>query len=168
MPLILVIIGIIAALGFGGYMWNSQKHEDTVPVAAIVNTTPTAPVATEPTTPNTTVITSTTTTTTHTTAYKNGTYEADVTYKAPDQLTHPIHVSLTITNDVVTASNVTFGPEANGTSDVRQKSFAAAYKSVVIGKPLASISLSRVGGSSLTTNAFNDAKAKIAAEAKAS
>lgn len=169
MPFILIIIGVIAALGLGGYLWNSQKNEEVPPVAAEVTTSATIPETAEPTTPSPVITTSTTTTTTETTtAYKNGTYTADVTYKAPDQLTHPVQVTLTLTNDVVTASEVTFGAESNGTTAVRQKSFAATYKTLVIGKPITSINLSRVGGSSLTTNAWNNAKEKIEAEAKTS
>ena len=169
MPIILIIVGIIAAVGLGGYFWESSRNTDAVPtptpVVTEVTPTPT-PTPTEPTpaTPDTTPTTPTASATT----YKDGTYTADVSYRAPDQLSHPVHVSLTIANDIVTASDVTFGTEVFGTTEIRQKSFATAYKTLVVGQSLSTINLSRVGGSSLTTNAFNEAKAKIAAEAKVS
>ena len=54
----------------------------------------------------------------------------------------------------------------HGISEARQKSFADSLPAVVVGKKLADLtSLDRVGGSSLTTNAFNsvlpDLKAKL-------
>lgn len=159
MPFILIIIGIGASLGLGGYMWSSSKPKDTIPVVTTTESTVETPGANE-TTPDTSPAENTSDT-----AYADGTYTADVTYTSPDRLTHPVKVSLTIEDDVVTASDVVFGGEVSGATAVRQTAFAAAYKTMVVGKSLDSINLSRVGGSSLTTNAFNEAKAKIEAEA---
>lgn len=51
-------------------------------------------------------------------------------------------------------------------SVTRQEKFKAELPTVVVGKKLADLTkLDRVGGSSLTTNAFNDALAKLKAQA---
>lgn len=161
MPIILIIVGVIAALGLGGYFWESRKN-DVVTPTPIVETIPTSTVQT-PIAPTT--ATSSTTTATET-AYKDGVYTAAVNYNAPDRMSHPVTLHLTIVKDIVTASDISFGTEAVGATADFQKKFTAAYKTQVIGKSLDSINLARVGGASLTSNAFNEAKAKVAAEAK--
>lgn len=157
MPIILIIVGVIAALGLGGYFWESRKSDAVTPTP-IVETVPTSTAQT-PTAP-------TTTTTSTETAYKDGVYTAAVNYNAPDRMSHPVTLHLTIVKDIVTASDISFGTEAVGATADYQKKFTAAYKTQVIGKSLDSINLARVGGASLTSNAFNEAKAKVAAEAK--
>lgn len=58
-------------------------------------------------------------------------------------------------NGVITAAETEVLAQ-NGISITRQKSFAEAFPATVIGKKLADLApLDRVGGSSLTTNAFN-------------
>lgn len=50
----------------------------------------------------------------------------------------------------------------NPTSKMRQESFAAALPAAIVGKKLSELSnIDRVGGSSLTTNAFNASLAKL-------
>jgi hypothetical protein len=91
--------------------------------------------------------------------YKNGTYPTTGTYTVPGA-TETIGISLTITNDVITATSAT--NMANiGESDFYQNDFISRYSSFVIGRPLASISLGKIGASSLTPNGFNNAAAKI-------
>jgi hypothetical protein len=195
MPLILIIIGVIAALGLGGYVWETQRNDIIVPepipaVVDVVRATPTTeptpkteapttetptplPPTSKPTTP--TPVTTTTPVPTEPattpavaskTAYSDGTYTETVTYVAPDRGTHPVTVSLTLKNDVITDSSIAFGDEATGATANYQSHFAAAYKTLVIGKALTTIKLSRVAGASLTTNAWNEAQAKITAQAK--
>lgn len=96
--------------------------------------------------------------------YKNGTYSSKITYNVPDHKTYTMDVSLTIENDKVTSSNIVYSSNANG--DGNTKKFNNAYSSQVIGKDIDSINLSRVGGASLTTNAFNNAVSAVKANAK--
>jgi hypothetical protein len=71
-----------------------------------------------------------------------------------------IEFSLTIDNGVITSVMVT--PKAeNGISKMRQESFSKAISSEVVGKKIADLHLSAVGGSSLTTGAFNQFIAKF-------
>jgi hypothetical protein len=192
MPIILVIIGLVAALGLGGYFWNAHEvaERDITPIVdttSPVTSTPTEP-ATTPTpesvttTPEPTPVATNPTPTTPTTpvpttpvvdtpvaaktTYKNAAYSVDVTYNAPDGMNHPMTVKLTLKDDIVTASDVTFGSEAQGATANYQKNFAATYKTSVIGKSLDSIKLSRIGGASLTSNAWNKARVEIATQAK--
>jgi hypothetical protein len=97
--------------------------------------------------------------------YRDGTYSLTVSYSSPggeDQ----IAVSLTLKNDIVT--NVSVTPLAGDrTSERYQSRFISNYKQFVIGKNIATLFLSNVSGSSLTTKAFNNALAQIKVKAKA-
>lgn len=83
-------------------------------------------------------------------------------YFTPARVEHKVTVILTLEGNVVTDANVLYN-DLETYSDPNQELFDTAYQPLVIGKTLDQISLSRVGGASLTTNAFNDALAKIKA-----
>ncbi len=91
-------------------------------------------------------------------------YTADVTYLTPARTSHAMSVSLTIENGIVTDSTIAYDGKSDGFSNPSQEKFDSLYKTEVIGKSLSDISLSRVGGASLTSQAFNDAVAQIAAQ----
>ena len=99
-----------------------------------------------------------------TTDYKDGTYETQVTYLTPVRDEYLLDVSLTLTNDIVTGANVVYSQGAE--KDPNPQRFEAAYKAQIIGKNIDTLNLSRVGGASLTTAAFNNALADIKADAK--
>lgn len=99
-----------------------------------------------------------------TSTYKDGLYTATGSYSSPGGREQLV-LSLTIANDVVTAS--TFIPKAsNPTSKEFQKEFAAKYKQFVIGKDINTLSLGKVAGSSLTIIGFNAAVEQIKVQAK--
>jgi uncharacterized protein with FMN-binding domain len=130
----------------GGRMGNTN----VVPPAP----TP-SPVTTKPTT----------TTTSTSSSYKDGTYSAVGTYMSPggqDQ----ISVSLTLSKDLITSVDVT-PLVADRTSAKYMDKFIGGYKSYVVGKSIASLSLSKVSGASLTPIGFNNAITQIKAKAKA-
>lgn len=93
----------------------------------------------------------------------SGTFSASGEYLTPARTEHDVAVSLTLTNDIVTDVSVKFdgNSEPGQYSNANQGRFDAAYKELVIGKRLDEISLSRVGGASLTSRAFNEAVAQI-------
>jgi uncharacterized protein with FMN-binding domain len=97
--------------------------------------------------------------------YKNGTYTASGTYQTP-QSVEKVTVSLTLSDDTVTSVKVTGDPQTSETVHY-QGEFVAGISSAVVGKKIEDLSVTRVGGSSLTSAGFNDALAKIEAEAKA-
>ena len=94
--------------------------------------------------------------------YTNGTYVATKSYRTPDG-TYQMNVSVTVKDDTVTASTLSF--DADGARDGYSKRFSNGYQSQVIGKNLGNVNLSRVGGASLTTNAFNSALSSIKSQA---
>lgn len=96
------------------------------------------------------------------TALAPETVTESATYLTPARVEHKVTVTLTLEGDVVTAANVLYN-DLETYSDPNQELFDTAYEPLVIGKSLDEISLSRVGGASLTTGAFNDALAKIKA-----
>jgi hypothetical protein len=96
--------------------------------------------------------------------YKNGTYTETGKYISPGGA-ESIKVSVTLENDIITSATVTGG--ATGESKEYQDYFISGYKSSVVGKDVDTVSLSRVGGSSLTSSGFNAALKLIKADAKA-
>ena len=96
--------------------------------------------------------------------YQDGTYATDVTYQTPKRDEYGVNVSLTLTKDIVTDAKITYSNGAE--KDPNAARFEAAYKAEVIGKDIDTINLSRVGGASLTTTAFNNALVNIKADAK--
>ncbi len=98
------------------------------------------------------------------TTYKDGTYDATGSYTTPESQ-EEIKVSLTVKDGTVTDTNVSFDPKKSESRQWQQR-FASGYKQEVVGKPLSSLSLSRVSGSSLTPMGFNDAVDTIRQQAK--
>ncbi len=90
-------------------------------------------------------------------------YTETVTYLTPQRTEQKIAVTLTLKDGVVADANVVY-EDGKGQNGFQQR-FDGTYKPEVVGKSLANISLSRVGGASLTSKAFNEAVAKISAEA---
>lgn len=65
-----------------------------------------------------------------------------------------VEFSMTVTDGVITS--ITTTPKAvHDISKARQTAFAGEISAKVVGKKISELSLSAVGGSSLTTNAFN-------------
>ena len=95
--------------------------------------------------------------------YKDGTYSADSSYESPGG-TEQMTVKITISNNTVTDSTVKVIPSESEAEEY-QNMFLSGYKGQVVGKSVNSISLSRVSGSSLTSQGFNDALAKIRQQA---
>lgn len=92
------------------------------------------------------------------------TYTENVSYLTPARTEHKMAVTLSVADGVVTDASVTYDGKSTGFSSPHHERFNAAYKTEVVGKKLSEVSLSRVGGASLTSKAFNDAVAKIVAE----
>jgi hypothetical protein len=189
MPIFFIVIGIAVLLGIGSYILRPEdaisptpdivatpepkKENETIPDATttpVENTTPAnqtapAPVATTP--PQPPVVAPTPTTpTTPATMYSNGIHTVTTSYVAPGNANHTVTVALTLDNDVVKDATITYGGDKVETSSNYQRKFSDNYKKIVIGKPIDTLSLSRVGGASLTTKAFNEAVVAIKTEAK--
>lgn len=97
--------------------------------------------------------------------YKDGTYTAEGDYFSPGGA-ESLGVTITLEDDVIVDASVksnAFRPN----SIHYQGLFISGYKSLVIGKNIDSVQLDKVSGSSLAPKGFNDALAKIKAEAQA-
>jgi len=98
--------------------------------------------------------------------YKDGSYTADGSYQAPSG-TETITVTLTLADDKVT--EVEIGKHATDPNAVQyQTMFADGIASQVVGKDISTLSVSRVAGSSLTSNGFRAAVAAIEKQAATS
>lgn len=97
--------------------------------------------------------------------YKDGTFTATGNYSSPGG-NEAIKVSLTLKNGTVTDSSVTPSITTDDEAQGYQNDFTHGYKKLVVGKKLSDIHLSRVSGSSLTSQGFNNALIQIANQAK--
>ena len=93
-------------------------------------------------------------------AYSDGTYETSVKYEVPYGYVESMDATITITDGVVTDSEVAF-EIVNPVSNDYVDSFERYYKDEIVGQPVDDISLSRVGGASLTNVAFDAALQNI-------
>ncbi len=96
-------------------------------------------------------------------AYRNGTYTANGNFNTPGG-TETIGITLVISNDVITSTSATNGA-TNSTSIYYTNIFISNYKSLVVGKKLKGLSLSKVSSASLTPIGFNNAANAIRSQA---
>ena len=131
---------------------NSAPNEETT--AVVVNT---EPVTTKETTPEAEapVVEPVDTPTSETSTYVDGSYSADKTYRVPEGHTESISVTVTLSGDVITDLQIDTGA-TNGESREYQTPFDNQINGEVEGQDLDEADVSRLGGASLTSNAFND------------
>lgn len=145
MPLITLIVIVIAALGGAFYYRSSREEAATVPESETVIEADTQP-------------------TKEVSAYADGTYTETGTYTSPAGV-EPVTISITLENGIVTDSTFT-GVTTNPGSVMNQEKFAQGFKGQVVGKPIDSIALGVVNGSSLTPKGFMDALNQIKVDAR--
>lgn len=109
--------------------------------------------------------TSTTPTASSSSSYNDGQYTAKTTYYVPHG-TNTLSATVTIASGKVTAVKVSHDYSDNE-SGMYIDSFESAIQEAVVGKTISGLSLSRIGGASLTTQAFDDVIATIESNAKA-
>lgn len=165
--LVLVVIGGAAFYFFGNNQPTTETI-DSVPVVENVESVPQAePAVTDEPVLQEEVVTEETVVASDEKPlgdYTDGTYTTDVTYLTPKRDTYGMRVSLTLSQDIVTGATITYSDGAE--KDPNAARFEAAYRAQVIGKDIDTINLSRVGGASLTTNAFNNAVSEIKSDAR--
>ncbi len=145
MPYIIAVLAI-AVIGIGFTLLQSDKQPATEETTVVETNTPTTEVATQ------------------TNDYQNGAHQTTVTYLTPIKAEYMLEVSLTLENDIVTDAQITYSQGAE--KDPNAQRFEAAYRTEVIGKDIDTLNLSRVGGASLTTGAFNNALTAIKTDVK--
>ena len=104
-----------------------------------------------------------TTSSTSGTAYRNGSFSANGSYRTPGG-TETINVSVTLKDDTITSVSVT--GNGRGDSAEYQSMFKSGVSSLTVGKDIDDVKLSRVSGSSLTSTGFNSALDTIKTEAR--
>lgn len=97
--------------------------------------------------------------------YADGTYSAVGNYSTPGG-TDSVGLTVTLENGVVVSTELE-QHATSGNSARFQGQFASGYADLVIGKDIDEVRLSRVAGSSLTSNGFNEALEEIKEEARA-
>ncbi|HKU02394.1 MAG TPA: FMN-binding protein [Arthrobacter sp.] len=95
--------------------------------------------------------------------YKDGTYSADGNYVSPNG-TETVGVQVTLAAGKVTDVQITQHP-SNPNTRKFQGQFAGGIAAQVVGRNIDELNVSKVSGSSLTSGGFNQALAKIKAEA---
>jgi len=95
--------------------------------------------------------------------YKDGSYTANGSYLTPGGQ-ESVDVQVVLTDGTVTDTTLT-QKAISGDAKEYQAQFASGYKSLVVGKKIDDISLSRVAGSSLTSGGFNRALEQIKSDA---
>lgn len=144
MPYIIgIIILAVVAVGFA-----LTKNNDTDMVAT--EATPTE-VATRETSGEATPV------------IADGAHTTSVTYLTPARDEYLLDITLTTENGIIVDANIVYSQGSE--IDPNAQRFEAAYKEVVIGQPIAGLEVSRVGGASLTSAAFNQALENIRSEA---
>lgn len=135
---------------------TSAPTKDTTPVEE-----PTPHPAKTPPSPSPVPTPSPATVPVNTNTYKNGTYSTKAFYRTPDGQ-YQMTVNLSVLDDEITDTTVSW---STGGGDGYSKTFARSYQSTVVGKDLGTVHLSRIGGASLTTKAFNNTLDTIRSQA---
>lgn len=85
-------------------------------------------------------------------------YVNNVSYYTPSGMPELIHVNISILDGVISDISFSYDSPSNRESGQYLRNFSASLnKSAIIGKKITNVSLSRVGGASLTTEAFMQA-----------
>jgi len=163
-------VAIVAAAAIGavkiiGNEGDSATASTQSTVSSSTSSTPTSSDSTSSTSSTATDSTSQSTTSTSSSGYADGDYTAKASYYVPHG-SNSISVKLTIKDGKVTAVT-TDDTYSDHESAYYIDSFNSEIKGVVVGQSLDSLSLSRVGGASLTTEGFNQALDSIISSAKA-
>jgi uncharacterized protein with FMN-binding domain len=139
--IVIVLIGIVASVAIA-VQTNNEQPPQTTQSTQNPNESNGAP-----------------TESTDTSEYRDGTYSAIGSYLSPGGQ-ESIELTVTIENGVITDTELV----QNATDrEARQyqSAFAGGYSELVVGRDVNEVSLSRVAGSSLTSNGFNDALEQI-------
>ncbi len=150
--LLVVVLVVIGAVAFARSKSNEDTASKSQPTAASSNTTtPSADPGTQPAAASNQ-------------AYKDGTYSATGRYSTPED-TETITVSVTLKDGTITDTSATASMVSRESKEYAGQ-FLESYKPMVVGQKVDGISLSRVSGSSLTSQGFNSAIDQIKTQAK--
>ncbi len=152
-------IAVVAAAGIGGYkLFVTPDTATTSPSPSVAAVQSSSTTEAQSSTPTTTASTAS--------SYKDGTYNAQASYRVPHGGSNTVSAQVTVAGGKV--SDVTVNDSfTDGESESYVSGFESEIKSTVKGQSLADVSVSRVGGASLTSEAFNAVLDTIRNDAKA-
>lgn len=151
----LIVVALLASVAAGSlYVYNSHNEASSLVQSTSSAANPTA-ASSEQTTPAATT----------TPSYANGIYTATGSYSTPES-SESIDLTVTIVDSTITAVSVQNSGNVRESRDYQQR-FMHNCTNLVVGKNIDSVSLSRVAGSSLTSDGFNTALDQIKADAAA-
>lgn len=151
----LIVVALLASVAAGSlYVYNSHNEASSLVQSTSSAANPTA-ASSEQTTPAATTAPS----------YANGIYTATGSYSTPES-SESIDLTVTIVDSTITAVSVQNSGNVRESRDYQQR-FMHNCTNLVVGKNIDSVSLSRVAGSSLTSDGFNTALDQIKADAAA-
>lgn len=152
------VVTIAGAFALAGCATGAADADTEPTTAATTPTTQETPTETTPT-PTETVVAAPAST------YTDGTYTATGSYQTPESV-EDLTVTVTLAADVVTAVEVTGNP-TKAESERYQAEFIGGIAEVVVGQSIDELAVSRVAGSSLSSNGFNQAIEQIKSDAAA-
>ena len=161
---------VVVVIGAALYFYSGKSSSDTnapqpSPTPVVQTNTGPAQTPSTQTPPSTPPVANTPPTGTQVSPYKAGTYSADGSYSSPGGQ-ETVGITLTIQNDGTITDGQTKVEATNGISVRMQTAFSGGMKAAVVGKNISTVNLTKVSGSSLTPGGFNDAVAKIKAQAQ--
>lgn len=149
--IVAIIVVVLIGLGTAAVIALNNKEATTPSTSQSAET----PSTSQPTGPSAT----------SNSQYKDGTYTATGSYLTPGG-EESIDLQVTLAGNTVQSIELTQNAKTNEAKEYQAR-FASGYKSMVVGKSIDEISLSRVAGSSLTSAGFNDAIDQIKDDAAA-
>jgi uncharacterized protein with FMN-binding domain len=155
-------VAVVAAAGWTGYaLFATPNTSSNVATQAATSSNSSA----TDTTVSQNETTSTTTSSGATGSYKDGTYTASTSYMVPHGGQNSLSATITVAGGSITAVTVNDN-YSDRESGMYVSDFESAISSSVKGQSLANVSVSRVGGASLTSEAFNSVLDTIRSDAK--
>jgi uncharacterized protein with FMN-binding domain len=148
--IVIILIGVAVAAAIAAN--NNSADTDTT------NTTPNNQSTPQEATPRQSSDNSTS-------SYKDGTYTAVGSYSTPGGR-ESIGLTVQVAGGIISSTSLEQNAKTGEAKEYQQK-FASGYKELVVGKNINEVSLSRVAGSSLTSNGFNTALEQIKTDAAA-
>jgi|APMI01.1.fsa_nt_gi uncharacterized protein with FMN-binding domain len=159
-------VALIATVGLGGYTLFATKDTTATSQASTSSQVAATPVTTAQATTASATTESSGTTASSSTSYKDGTYTASTTYSVPKGGQNSLSATVTISGGKITTVKTTDN-YADHESGSWISDFESEVSSDASGQSIASYSPSRIGGASLTTDAFDDALTTIKSQASA-
>lgn len=147
----IIVVVLIAVAATAAVVWGTSSTNDNSSESLVSTSPSTSPSPSSEATGEST-------------AYKDGTYSADGSYQTPGGQ-QSIGVTVTLAGGMITDATVE-SHASSGESVEYQGRFLDGYKSQVVGKKIDEVSLTRVSGSSLTPNGFNNALSEIESKAQ--